>query len=259
MSIKQNVSRAKTDYDAVYSQAKINYWDRRTQGDISFKWYAFFFAGTSISQEDIDEFVEYLDLKNKRIIFPDEATVNTRNCYSMFENAAWNGGENRTIDATEICKRIDFSKCKSATTVFANANIKNITADFSNCETLAQTFTVSDASASIQDNITIKVSAKCVFENTFAYNTHLKELRFMEGSVIGKSGLNLQRSTLLSKASHISVINTLSTTTSGLSVIFSLTAVNKAFETSEGANNGSTSAEWLNLIATKNNWTINLA
>ena len=191
------------------SQAKIDYWDRRTQGDISFKWYALFFAGTSTSQEDVDEFVEYLDLKNKRIIFPDEATVNTRNCNGMFSNAAWNGGENSTIDATEICKRIDFGKCKSANSVFGNANIKNITADFSNCETLNNTFSLSDSSASIQDNITIKVSAKCVFENTFLYNTLLKELRFMEGSVIGTNGLNLMRSPLLSHDSLVSVLHAL--------------------------------------------------
>jgi hypothetical protein len=35
-----------------------------------------------------------------------------------------------------------------------------------------------------------------------------------------------------------------------------LRAVNKAFETSEGANDGKTSTEWETLIGTKTNWTI---
>lgn len=62
----------------------------------------------------------------------------------------------------------------------------------------------------------------------------------------------------LSKASITNVINVLSNTTSGKTVSFSKKAVNKAFETSTGANDGSTSAEWQALIATKSNWTISL-
>ena len=56
----------------------------------------------------------------------------------------------------------------------------------------------------------------------------------------------------LTKASITSVINALSTTTSGLTVTFSLTAVNNAFE------GGSEGSEWQALIATKPNWTISL-
>jgi hypothetical protein len=84
----------------------------------------------------------------------------------------------------------------------------------------------------------------------------LREVRF-EGT-IAKSGLNLQWSTKLSKASIESVINCLSTTTSGLSVTLSKAAVNKAFETSEGANDGATSTEWTTLIGTRSNWTVSL-
>ena len=51
----------------------------------------------------------------------------------------------------------------------------------------------------------------------------------------------------------------LSTTTTGLTVTFSKTAVDKAFETAEGANDGSTSPEWLALVATRPNWGIGLA
>jgi hypothetical protein len=77
--------------------------------------------------------------------------------------------------------------------------------------------------------------------------------------VIGQNGFSVSICTKLSRASITSVINALSTTTTGLAVTFSLVAVNKAFETAEGANDGSTSAEWLALVATRSNWTIALA
>lgn len=91
----------------------------------------------------------------------------------------------------------------------------------------------------------------------FTNNTALKNVIF-EG-VIGKSGLNLAPCYRLNKASFVSVIECLSTTTSGMSVSLSKTAVDREFQTSSGSNDGSTSAEWQALVATKPNWTINLA
>ena len=73
------------------------------------------------------------------------------------------------------------------------------------------------------------------------------------------NGLHLTQSTKLSKASIESLINILSTSTSGLTVTLSSAAVKKAFETSTDANDGNTSDEWKSLIATKANWTITLA
>lgn len=97
------------------------------------------------------------------------------------------------------------------------------------------------------------------FDYSYAfYNCiELVEIRF--SGTIGKNGLSFAQSTKLSKASIESVINTLSVTTSGLTVTFSKTAVNKAFETSSGANDGSTSTEWTTLRNSKSNWTISLA
>lgn len=80
----------------------------------------------------------------------------------------------------------------------------------------------------------------------------------IEGT-IGMAGFNVSPCTKLSKASITSIINALSSTTSGLIVTLSKTAVNKAFATTEGGTNGSTSDEWAALIATKTNWTITLS
>lgn len=93
--------------------------------------------------------------------------------------------------------------------------------------------------------------------NAFTNCTALENITF-EGEII-VSGMTLQYSKLLSKESIISLINALSATTTGRKVTLSKTAVNNAFETSEGAADGSTSAEWLELIATKSNWTISLS
>ena len=68
----------------------------------------------------------------------------------------------------------------------------------------------------------------------------------------------MSQCTLLDKESLTSIINCLSDSTSGLTVTLSLTAVNKAFEITNGADNGSNSTEWLNLVNTRSNWTISL-
>jgi hypothetical protein len=78
--------------------------------------------------------------------------------------------------------------------------------------------------------------------------------------VIGQNGFNLQYSTNLSKASITNIIEHLSATASGLTLTLSKAAVNKAFESSPGANDGSTAnnnegtVEWQTLKATKRNW-----
>ena len=94
------------------------------------------------------------------------------------------------------------------------------------------------------------------YSGTFSYQTKLKEIRF-EG-VIGQNGVNFQWSTLLSKESLISIINALSSTTTGLTVTLSKTAVNNAF----GINVDDASTytdEWNNLRKSKSNWTFNFA
>lgn len=94
------------------------------------------------------------------------------------------------------------------------------------------------------------VSESTVFAaNTFQGATCLVNITIV--GVIGQNGLDLKDSTLLSKVSIISIVNALSTTTSGLSITLSKTAVESAFSST-------TADEWTALIATKSNWTITL-
>ena len=99
----------------------------------------------------------------------------------------------------------------------------------------------------------IIVNESVSFINWFASCRGLVNLTF-EG-VIGQDSLNLAWSKKLNKASITSVVNALSTTTSGLSVAISKTAVKTAFNTTDP----STCEEWLALRNTRSNWIINLS
>lgn len=108
---------------------------------------------------------------------------------------------------------------------------------------------------SLEDAGAINFTGVTYVVRTFQNCTALKHITAVGTIAVS---LDIHWSTGLTKASIESIVNALSTTTSGLSITFSKTAVNKAFETAEGANNGSTSAEWTALANTRSNWTINL-
>lgn len=94
----------------------------------------------------------------------------------------------------------------------------------------------------------IKPNTQTAFDYTFYNCTALENIAITSGSYICK---NVDFSACpLTKASVINVVNALQKTTgTARTIIFKASAVNKAFETSEGANDGSTSDEWKNLIA----------
>ena len=102
----------------------------------------------------------------------------------------------------------------------------------------------------------IKTVATAGYTNCFIGCSALEEVIF-DGE-IGQGNLDLSPCKLLNKPSIESVVNCLSTTTSTLTVKLSIDAVKKAFETSEGANDGDASEEWNTLANTKENWTISL-
>lgn len=111
-----------------------------------------------------------------------------------------------------------------------------------------------------------KVNKDIYYAQCFDGCTGLEELR-IEGT-IGQSGINLEWSKSLSHDSIWSVIKALSDTLGNESELFitlSYDAVSKAFETEEGANDGSTSPEWNYLMVLKSAdggeggvWTVSL-
>lgn len=92
----------------------------------------------------------------------------------------------------------------------------------------------------------IVVSKKTTFTASSFRCTKLKHM--IVTGTIAKNNFNVSSCTLLDKESITSIINALSSTTSGLSVTISKTAKEAAF----------TADEWSALIAAKTNWTINL-
>lgn len=204
--------------------------------------------------------------------FKPNYNLNVTDCYRMFSYPSEKLEELLISDGRIVMKELetersivfDFSKCKNFSFTFAVSPFSELNViDVSNATSLAYAFYGGYWTYSLRDMLGLRrierliCSENTTFDNTsFQYSSAFTYIGF-EG-VIAKNGLNVSWSTKLDKESHVKLVNTLSSTTSGLSVTVSQTAVNKAFETSEGANDGSTSQEWLNLIATKNNWTISL-
>ena len=109
---------------------------------------------------------------------------------------------------------------------------------------LISTFAGASALKTIQS---LKVDETTTYNNTFQAARALENLT-IEG-VIAQNGFDLQYSTALSADSILSVIGALSSTTSGLTVTLSKTAVNANFPDQE---------EWEGLIQGKTNWNISL-
>lgn len=183
-------------------------------------------------------------------------STHSAGCSNMFAFFNRNKQYNTKLyDMTELSKKIDFSQAKDAQNVFSNARVKNLTCDFSNVTVLQSTF--SSGNGGIIENLTLKVTEKCTnFANPFYYQTAMTTIRFTDDSVIAAS-ISFNHSPL-TKESITNIINTLSLNVTGCTVTFKKSAVDTAFETAEGLGDGSTSAEWLALIATKPNWTVTL-
>jgi hypothetical protein len=133
-------------------------------------------------------------------------------------------------------------------------NVTDITIDISSLTAMIDTF---NYNRMLETLVLKNVPETCNFTGGFDGCIGLKNLTIT--GTIGGTTFNLKSSKSLTKESIISVIDHLSTTATNVTATFSLEAVNKAFETSEGANDGSTSSEWITLIGTKSNWTIALA
>jgi hypothetical protein len=149
--------------------------------------------------------------------------------------------------------------------------------DFSNCTNMQYAFQLASMARLGKINLSKCTSTSNLFAYSYIYEideivfsdiTNIDGAMFIDcgalekvkfSGVIASNGLNLQWSKKLDKASIESVFNALSTEVSDLSITLSLYAVNKAFETQDGANDGGTSAEWQALRATRPNVTILLA
>ena len=238
MSISQNIERAKTDYDAVYTagkQAEYDaFWDgfqnygNRTDYHYAFYWWA---GAEEINPKHpittttlYQAFTDCQSLKKAPSnVVPIDSAFN--GCYAAFARC-------------RLLEEIPFDIPVTTGTDYGALN-----STFYDCKKLKTVKLILDGKP-------------YTYGYTFVYCQALENL-IVEGEITS-SGFNTQWSTQLNKPSITSIINALSTATSSLTVIFSKTAVNNAFATSADTGDGSTSAEWLALVATRSNWTISL-
>jgi hypothetical protein len=164
-----------------------------------------------------------------------------------------------TGNISKLCQqkgvRLDFSQCVGFQNAFVNASITGVdTVDTRSCTDLSTIFYAAPAMEEINDLILKDDGSQTFGRQSFLNCKNLVTLKIT--GTIGKS-VTFENSPL-NRASIENVINALFATATGQTLTLNKAAVNKAFETSEGANDGSTSAEWSALRATKSNWTISL-
>ena len=235
MSIKENVKRAKTDYDEVYEagkQAEWNeFWDNfQNYGNRAD--YAYGFVGWGFN---FGNFYPKYDIKPVR---------DARRLFYAWENpSSQNGSLKQRLEECGVV--LDTSQTTYFEEMFAWGKWTELpTVDMSN-----NTAGASSAFAYCSSLHTIEkiiVSENSILANNMFTNARALENVAFEGVINGN--ISFSQSSILSKASIESVISHLSDTASGKTATFSQTAVNTAFTTDE----------WNALIATKSNWTISL-
>ena len=181
---------------------------------------------------------------NDKTFKPPKKITLTKKCnYSFYDNRV-----------TDISPYVIFEGVESLNSAFQySKTIKIPYIDASNVSTLSSTF----ANSQVGIIEGLKVSATTKY--SYAFSSASKLVHVIFDGTIAQNGLNFIGCPLLDKESITKVINILSTETSGLTVSFSKTSVAKAFETTEGANDGISSQEWNELIAPHSNWTISLS
>ena len=215
-----------------------------------------------------DKFLFYSDTANCNYMFagqgwveqtfrPNKDLVPVQSSGMFYSFMAHIGDFNKAIDLVRHLEtlgvKLDFSKSTALSSCFNWAMFKRVgVIDCSKSSNLSSTF----ANAKIGQIDKLIVHEALTYGSAFQNLSKLTHM-IVEG-VIGKSGFNVQWATSLDKESLTSIVNCLSATTTGLTITLSLTAVNKAFETSEGAKDGSTSTEWTSLTSAHQNWTISL-
>ena len=185
--------------------------------------------------------------------FKPKYNIQPTNSYMMFANSQISG------DLVEILSNlgITFDLSKNTNTVahtFANTQFTRI--GIVSCISVAQATNLFQNSKQLTtvDKLILKPEGTQPLDNSFLNCTTLENIT-IEG-VIGRN-ISLAHSPLTA-ASITNIINVLSDTAEEMTATFNLSAVNNAFETSKGAEDGSTSEEWLTLVSSKPNWKIEL-
>lgn len=175
---------------------------------------------------------------------------------------------NINVSLIDLCNELgitmDFSKCTNFQGAFQSSKITEIGILDMSLNTAASTTIFHSATylEKIQEIIlstkTAGINWQASASSTMFHNcSKLKYIRFSgEGKI--NTNITFQFSPLLEKDSIVSIINALDPTITGKIATFSKVSVDKAFESSVNANDGSVSNEWNTLKSSKSNWSFSL-
>lgn len=191
--------------------------------------------------------------------FKPKYTIAPTNAYMMFMYFA--KAEAAPMDFVEMGIDLDLSKCTVMTQLFSDANISRV--GVVDCRKTRDggryAFASSKKLVTIEKLIFLDTpfAATNTFQYTFQSCEALVNINAIEGKICN-NGLSLQWSTKLSKQSIINIINALSSTTTGLTITFSKTAINNAFGINID-NESTYTTEWNTLRGSKSNWSFSFA
>ena len=168
--------------------------------------------------------------------------------YMMFMETGITDIRSISIDTSKVTVFLYFA--------YLNSSLKYVgIIDCSSATSLDSIFMFSYALISIDKIINVKPA--CTLNSMFLNCRNLVHVIF-ENCEFGQNGFSVASSSKLDKDSIISIFNSLSTTTTGLTVKFNKTAVNTAFGINVDDETTYTD-EWKELMASKPNWNIAFA
>lgn len=144
----------------------------------------------------------------------------------------------------------------SAASLFQIANITNIGIVDMTKNTVTNGLLFANSNTINRIEKVIVSASTNIGSNSFNASPNITHVVF-EGDI--RYSLSFASQTKLDKESILSIINCLYDASTSQTITFNTNAINKQFETSDGANDGSASTEWTNLITTKPNWTFALS
>lgn len=184
--------------------------------------------------------------------YPKYDIIATSNSSAMFESAKIKNLRQRLIDCGVT---LDVSQVTDVTYMFSVSSVTHAPIIDASSSRWVDAIFYNSGIVDVEKLI-LKSDGSQTIGDAFKWCFYLQNI-VIEGT-IGQNGLSFQWASKLSKNSIYSVMNALSTTTSGLSITLSLTAVQKAFESGLNYNDGATTREFLALRNSRSNWTINM-
>lgn len=232
MNIAEKTLQLKQDFDDVFEAGKnvgqSDFWDIIQQNGAR-NHYAYAFARWD---------VEYVRPKYKVII------TNVNGAASMFDSCTMKKVETKYFDFSQKAT----GKSNNAGYYYTFANCANLE-EIEDVGLIPQhnCYNTFSSCKKLHTIAKLGVDANTKYENTFQYCYEIQSITI--DGIIGQNRFDIHWSTKLSADSLKSIINALSTTTTGLTITLPTTAQSN-YEEVYG------SGSWATLVATRSNWTI---